>query len=175
MQGLGDLEVSGLRVSLEPSGVGNGIRPVIHGGEVTVPSTGFMKLARQFLSEGIEAPQVRLRFVSARLLDGGAEVVMKAKRGIVDQNVTLRVELAPAGNGDLRVHIADVRVGRLPAGWVLDLVLGAVERVDGLTKSGAKSIDVNLPALLASRDVPVQIAAGVSAVHATADSLTIRL
>jgi hypothetical protein len=174
MDGVGDLEVSGLRLSLEPSGTGKGIRPVIHGGDVTIPNAGFTKIVHHFLGDEITLPQVRLTFVSCRLIDGGAEVVVRAKRGLLDQNVRVELELTPAGTGDLRVTIAGMRVGRLSANWLLDFVLGAVDRVEGLKKAGAKSIDIDLSALLASRDVPVDIATGVSAVNASSTALNIR-
>lgn len=170
----GDLEVNGLRLSLEPSGAGKGIRPVIHGGDVTMPNDGFVKIVTHFLGGDIVVPRVKLRFVSCALTDGGADLALRVKRGLLDQKVRLRLGLEPAGNGDLRVNIERVDVGRLPAGWLLDFVLGAVERVDGLRKSGARSIDINLPVLLASHDVPVDISTGVSAVEATASALTIR-
>lgn len=174
MEQLGDLEVTDLRLSLDPSGTGKGIRPVIHGGDVTMPNEGFVKIVSHFLADDIVLPQVRLRFVSCKLIDGGAELVIRAKRGLLDQNVNVGLDLAPSGNGDLRVTIERMRVGRLSAGWLLDFLLGAVDRVDGLRKSGAKSIDINLPALLASYDIPVDIATGLSDVDATSRALTLR-
>jgi hypothetical protein len=174
MDDLGDLEVSGVRLSLEPSGTGKGIRPVLHGGDVTIPNAGFVKIVGHFLRDDIVLPQVRLRYVSSKLVDGGAELVVKAKRGILDQNVAVKLDLAPSEAGDLRVTIAQMRVGRLSAQWLLDFVLGAVERVDGLRKSGSQSIDVNLATLLASHDVPVDIATGLSAVEAKSSALTLR-
>lgn len=174
MDGNGDLEVSGLRLSLEPTGEGRGVRPVVHGGDISIPDAGFKKIVGHFLSDDIVLPQVRLRFVSSKLTDGGAELVVRAKRGLLDQNVHVGVQLAPSGTGDLRVTIAQMRVGRLSASWLLGFLLGAIERVDGLQQSGAQSIDINLAVLLASYDIPVDIATGVSAVEARSTALTLR-
>jgi hypothetical protein len=174
MSAPGDLEVKQLRMSLAGS-PGGALRPVVHGGEVTIPSAGFVAILGQLLKDEIVLPQAQLRYVSSKLIDGGAEFVIRAKRGSLDQNVRARVSLAAAGNGDLRVTILDMKVGMLPAGWMLDFVLSAVDKVEGLRKSGQKSIDVNLATLLKSRDVPVELATGVTAVQATASELTIRL
>jgi hypothetical protein len=173
MEGAGDFEVTRLRISLEPQANGAALRPVVHGGELVIPNSGFVKILGALLGNEIVLPQVRLTYLNSMLIAGGAEIVVRAKRGIIDQKVRTQVALSPAGNGDLRLTITDMRVGRFAAHWLLDFVLGAVDRVPGLRKSGSTSIDVDLATLLASRNVAVDLAAGVTGVNATADSLAI--
>jgi hypothetical protein len=171
----GHLRLDGVDLSLAPGTDGMVFRPVIHSGSVRLTNDGFVQIARVLMGDRIALPQVTLEYVSARLIDGGAEVIVRAKRSPIDQTVTTRIALTPAGNGDLRATVTYMRVGIFAASWLLDFVLGGVERQPGLRKSGPKSIDLNLPVLLASRDVPVELRGGVEQVEATEQAFTITL
>ena len=169
------MRLDGVELSLVPTTDGSVFNPIVHSGSVSLTHEGFVHIVRTAFGERIVLPQVTLEYISCRLIDGGAELVLRAKRSPIDQTVTTRVALTPAGNGDLRATVTYMRVGIFAASWLLDFILGGVERQPGLRKSGPKSIDINLPVLLASQNVPVDLRGGVERVEATERTLTITL
>ncbi len=140
-----------------------------------LPNDGFERIVKRVFAEPLDLTYLTVALVSCRLIDGGAEIVVRARRGFLDQNVTTRVALSPAGNSDLRVTVTYMRVGFLAASWLLEYVLRAVNRQPGLRQSGAKSIDVDIAAVLQSRDIPMSLNAGVTNVSATATELMIAM
>jgi hypothetical protein len=169
----GHLRLDGVELSLVSTTDGPAFKPVILGGDVRLTNAGFVQIVQTIFARRINLPQVTLEYVSCKLIDGGAELVLRAKRSPIDQTVTTRIALAPAGNGDLRATVTYMRVGIFAASWLLDFILGGVERQPGLRKSGAKSIDINLPVLLASRNISVELRAGVERVAANGSELLI--
>lgn len=170
-----DLTIDTLELTLAPGTDAMPFQPVVHAGTVHLSNVAFVKIVQRLLADEIVVPQAKLHLRSCRLIEGGAEVVMRAKTALLDSNLTVRASFIPAGNGDLRVTVTYMRLGMLAASWVLDLVLGSVDRYPGLRKSGAKSIDINLPTVLQSRNVPIQLDAGVEAVRVTEHLVTLTL
>lgn len=172
MDVLGDIIVTNAVVRLH-AGPGGRLRPAVHACELRMPNAGFVRIVEQLLAEPLDVGPATLRYDSARLIQDGVEVVVRARRGILNQSVTTRVRLSPAGNGQLRATIADLRLGPLGAGWLLESVLGAVNTQPGMRQSGPKSIDIDIATLLRERDVPVDWEAGVDVVQTTSEALVI--
>lgn len=171
MEVLGDVIVTNAVVRLRADG--DGLRPAIYACELRLPSTGFVRIVEHVLAEPLEVGPATLRYEAARLVEDGIEVVVRARRGILNQSVTTLVRLGPAGNGQLRATIADLRLGRLGAGWLLEYILGAVNRQPGVRQSGPRSIDIDIAAVLRERDVPIDWEAGVDIVQTTPEALVI--
>ncbi|HAX25688.1 MAG TPA: hypothetical protein DCX80_11690 [Chloroflexi bacterium] len=169
---VGDLIVNNavVRLRIEPDGT---IRPAIHACEVRLPNAGFIRIVEQLLADPVKVGPATVRYESARLIDGGVEIVVRARRGILNQPVTTRVRLSPAGNGQLRATVADLRLGPFGANWLLEHVLGSVNHQPGMRLSGPKSIDVDIAALLRERDIPLDWEAGVDIIQATPEALVI--
>lgn len=163
----GHLIVDKLALSLVPAVGDPPLRPVVHGGEVRLLDAGFVEIVRVVVGERIVLPQLTLELRSCRLIAGGMELVLRAKRPPLDQTVTTRVALTPAGNGDLRATVTYMRVGIFAASWLLDFLLSAMPQLPGIRKSGPKSLDIDLAGVLRARDVPVDLRAGVRWVEAT--------
>ena len=171
----GDIAIVDADIGFENGPGGELFHPVIHSCTVRIGDTGFERIVRRALPQTIDLTHISFSLVSCRLIDGGAEVVAQVRRGILNQLVTSRMTLVPAGDGKLRVTITYLRVGFLAASWMLDYVLGAVNRLPGLRQSGPQSIDVDLVELVRSRAVPVTVGAGVVAVTASASELVITM
>lgn len=172
MDVLGDIIVTNAVVRLRADS-GSKLRPAIHSCEVRLPNAGFVRIVEQLMAAPLDVGPAMLRYESARLIPDGAEVVVRARRGMLNQSVTARVRLSPAGNGQLRVTVADVRFGPLGASWLLEYVLGAVNRRPGMRQSGPRAVDIDIAALLRARDVPVDWEAGVDVVQTTPEALVI--
>ena len=171
----GDIAIVDADIGFGNGSGGDAFHPVILGCTVRISNDGFERIVRRAFALPIDLTHISLSLVSCGLTDGGAEVVARVRRGILDQLVTSRMTLAPAGDGRLRVTITYLRVGILAASWTLDYVLGAVNRLPGLRQSGPRSIDVDLVDLVHSRAVPVTVGAGVVAVTASASELVITM
>jgi hypothetical protein len=169
----GDLSIANAEVGMGVGPEGQALYPTIYAGEVRIPNDGFETIVRQVLREPLDLTHLTLALVSCRLIDGGAELILRAQRGRLEQTVTARAELSPAGDGALRVTIGYLRVGFFAASWLLEYVLGAVNRQPGMRQSGPKSVDVDIATLLQARGVPLHWQAGVERVDAHADALTI--
>ncbi len=172
MDVLGDIIVTNAVVRLH-TGPGGTLRPAVHACELRLPNAGFVRIVEQVLADPLDVGPATLRYDSARLIQDGVEVVVRARRGMLNQSVTTRVRLGPAGNGQLRATIADLRIGPLGAGWLLEYILGAVNRQPGMHQSGPKSIDIDIATLLRQRDVPVDWEAGVDVVQTTPEALVV--
>jgi hypothetical protein len=170
-----DLTITDLGLTLVPEPGSVPFRPVIHGGVVHLSNIAFVKIVRQALRDEINTPYARLSLRSTRLIEGGAEIVLHARKAFIDTDLTTRVAFTPAGNGDLRATVTALRLGFLPAAKLLDFVLDSVNRYPGLRKSGSHSVDINLSILLQARDVPVDLDAGVEQVEANEHGLTVTL
>lgn len=170
-----DLVVSNAAISFEDQPDGDALSPVINACDVRIPNEGFERIMKRVFVNPLDLTHLTVALVSCRLIDGGAEIIVRARRGFFDQNVTTHVTLSPAGNGDLRVTITYMRVGFLAASWLLEYVLGAVNRHPGLRQSGPKSIDVDIGAVLRSREAPVSSNAGVTGVSASAAEMIISM
>lgn len=169
----GDLTITNAVLGLGTGPEGQALYPTMHAGEVRIPNAGFESIVRQALREPLDLTHLTLELVSCRLIEDGAELVLRAKRGMLNHSVTARVGLTPSGDGALRVTIGYLRVGIFAASWLLEYVLGAVNRQPGMRQSGPKSVDVDISALLQARGVPVHWQAGVEQVDARNDALTI--
>jgi len=171
MRSTDDIIITNAIIQLRAAG--NNLRPAIVGGEVTLTNTGLIRIVEHVLAEPLEVGGANLRYVSARLEDGALELVMRVRRSIINQNVTARVELTPSGAGDLTATISDLRVGRLGAAWLLDFLLSAVNQQPGLRQSGARSIDIDVNALLQARNIDIDWEARIQQVRTTPAGLTI--
>lgn len=162
-----DLIIANAEIAIGSGPQGEPFHPTIHACEVRLPADGFQRIVGKAFPVPLDLTHLTIAPVSCRLIDGGVEAVVRARRGFLDQNVTTRVELIPAGNGDLRVTVTYMRVGFFAASWLLEYILGAVNRQPGLRQSRPKSIDVNVAVLLRSLDVPITWDSGVTHVSAS--------
>jgi hypothetical protein len=167
------LSITNAEIGVGVGPEGQALYPTMLAGEVRIPNNGFENIVRQVLREPLDLTHLTLALVSCRLIDGGAELILRAQRGRLEQTVTARVALEPSGDGALRVTIGYLRVGFCAASWLLDYVLGAVNRQPGMRQSGPKSVDVDVSALLQARGVPLHWQAGVERVDAHDGALTI--
>ena len=175
MESAHDLTISNLALTLVPEPGDMPFRPVVHTGEARLSNIAFVKIVRRALSEEIATPYATLTLRSCRLIDGGAEVVLRVRKSFIDSELTTRVAFSPAGNGDLRATVTHMRLGILAASKFLNLLLDSVNKYPGLRKSGPQSIDINLSTVLQSRKIPVHLDAGVERVEATEHMLTMML
>jgi hypothetical protein len=174
---LPDVQISNVRLRLDPGQGGMPFEPLVESLTLDLSSDAFLKIVQQGIRMvGGRAP-VDVELTSANLVEGGAEIVAKVKRSILKADLRARLAFsAPTGDA-IRVRIAELDAPK----WVpVDMVLGQAmtmaanrpgfSRVPG----DDRAIDVDPAAVLLSRGIPAKLAnPGAWSVSPTASVLSV--
>lgn len=172
-----DVQITNVRMRLEP-GTGNlPFEPLVESLAVELSPDAFLKIVQQGLRMVAGRAPVEIELVSARLIEGGAEIVAKAKKSILKADLRARLAFSAPDGSAIRVKIAELDAPK----WVpVDLVLNqgmtmATNRPGFKRVAGdERAVDVDPAAVLQSQGVPAKLAQpGVWAINPTATALSV--
>jgi hypothetical protein len=164
-----------LLVELTPTGQRRApFAPAVHAGVLQVSTHAFRHIVSNVLTDEIDLPVGKLVFVDCGWQSGGAWLTMRV-RSFIQQNVTLKASLTAAPNGNLRIHMLDVRAGMLPLNRLLDPMLDQIEKRPDFTRTGSSEVELNIANLLRAQNVPLTLTAGVRDVQVSEEMLVLEM
>jgi hypothetical protein len=151
--------------------------PLVESIALDLSPEAFLKIVQQGLRMVGPRVPVDIELTSARLIDGGAEIVAKAKKSILKADLRAKLAFQSADGDAIRVRIAELDAPK----WVpVDLVLGQAMTMaaskPGLSRVAGddRAVDVDPAVVLASRGIPAKLAQpGAWTVNPTAASLSV--
>jgi hypothetical protein len=156
-----DVQISDVRLALAPRPGRVPFEPQIESLNLALSSTAFLKIVQQGVKMAAGRAPVDVELSSARLVDGGAEIVTKVKRSILKADLRVRLAFESTGGETIRVRIAELDAPAwIPSSFVLDQAMGMAAGKPGLARVAGddRAIDVDPAAILASRGIPASFA-----------------
>jgi hypothetical protein len=172
-----DIKISDMRLRLDPAAGRIPYQPIVEGLRLELSPEAFSKIVQIVLGLVADRLPVEVELGTARLIDGGAEIVAKVKRSILRADLRVRLALLVQAPETIRVRIAELDAPAwVPTQLVLDNAMRVAAAQPGFTRvsDDDRAVDVNPAELIASRGIPTKLATpGFWSVSATAQSLGI--
>jgi hypothetical protein len=172
-----DLSISDLRLRLNPRQGRLPFEPLVESLDLQLSSDAFLKIVQTGLLMMADRLPVQVELTSARLVDGGAEIVMKVRRSILKADLRVRLAFFVRDPETIRVQIAEFDgPAWVPAQFVIDQGMNVAAARPGFSRAqdDDRAIDVSPAAVIASRGIPMKLATpGAWSVEPTAEALTV--
>jgi hypothetical protein len=172
-----DIQISDVRLRLDPREGRIPFQPLVEGLQLELSPDAFSKIVQIVLGLVASRLPVEVELGSARLIDGGAEIVAKVKRSILKAELRVRLALLVQNPETIRVRIDELDAPAwVPTQLVLDNAMRVAAAQPGFTRvpDDDRAVDVNPAAVIASRGIPMKLATpGFWSISATAQSLGI--
>jgi hypothetical protein len=170
-----DLTVSDLQVRLLPGKGSIPIEPLVERLSLELSTAAFQKIVEQGARLAAGKLPVEIELNSARLVDGGAEIVARAKRSILKADLSAKLTFAVVDGKAIRVRVAELDApGWVPTQMVLAHGMNVAAARPGFTKveGDDRAIDVDPRVILTSAGLPLAIAEdGLWSLNPTASAL----
>lgn len=172
-----DVQISDVRLRLDPRDGRVPFEPLVERLSLDLSSAAFETILRTGLVLMADRLPVEVALDSARLVDGGAEIVVKVKRSILKADLRVRLAFSVQDPSTIRVRIAELDAPAwVPTQFVLEQALNVAAAKPGFSRvpGDERAVDVNPATVIASRGIPLKLATpGAWSVDPTAQTLSV--
>jgi hypothetical protein len=172
-----DIAITDIQLRLEPGQGRVAFQPLVERLRLGITSDAFGKVALTGLGLIAARLPVDLELTSARLVDGGAELVARVKKSFLKADLRVLLAFSVVDPATVRVRIADLEgPAWIPTQFVIENAMSVAESKPGFARvpDDDRAIDVNPAVVIASRGVPLTLATpGAWSIDATAAVLQV--
>jgi hypothetical protein len=172
-----DLQINDVRLRLDPRQGRVPFEPLVESLSLDLSSAAFAKIVQAGLALAGDRLPVEVTMGSARLIDGGAEIVVKVKRSILKADLCARLAFSVQDPSTVRVRIADLDAPAwVPIPFVIENAMNVAAAKPGFSRvpGDERAVDVNPATVIASRGIPLKLATpGAWSINPTAETLSI--
>jgi hypothetical protein len=172
-----DLTISDMRVRLNPRQGRVPFEPLVESLDVQLSSGAFAKIVQTGLVMMADRLPVQVELTNARLVDGGAEILLKVRRSILKADLRVRLAFFVHDPETIRVQIAELEgPAWVPTQFVLEQGMNVAAAQPGFSRApdDDRAFDVSPAAVIASRGIPITLATpGAWSVSPTAETLSV--
>jgi hypothetical protein len=156
-----DVIINNVRLRLDPGHGNMPFEPLVETLSIEISADAFRKIVVEGIRKVGDRVPVEIELGSVRLLDGGAEIVMKVKRSILRAELRIRLAFSAIDPETIRVQVAELDAPAwVPTQFVIEHGMTYASSREGFTRvAGVDSaVDINPATILASRGIPVNLA-----------------
>lgn len=172
-----DLQITDVRLRLDPRQGRVPFEPLVEQLSLDLSSDAFAKIVQAGLVLMADRLPVEVALGSARLVDGGAEIVAKVKRSILKADLRVRLEFLVHDPSTIRVRIAELDAPAwVPTQFVIENAMNVAAARPGFARvpGDERAVDVNPATVIAGRGIPLKLATpGAWSVKPTAQTLSV--
>lgn len=172
-----DVTITSMRVHLLPREGRPPVEPVILEAAINLSQEGFLKIVTEGMRKAKKVAPVDLELIDAVLVDGGAQIAARVKRGLLRAELRFHLEFSVADGQAIRVRVGNVDAPAwVPVNLVLDQGMQVADGKPGIGRvaGDARAIDVDPRAMLIQLGLPLRLAEpGMWGVNARSDQVTI--
>lgn len=173
-----DVLITDVRLRLD-AGRGNiPFEPLVESLAVELSAEAFRKIVEEGIRKVGDRVPVEIELGSVRLLDGGAEIIMKVKRSILRAELRAKLAISAYDPETIRIQVAELDAPAwVPTQFVLEHGMTYAASRQGFTRADGveNSVDIDPAVVLASRGIPVKLATpGAWSIVTTPESIVTR-
>lgn len=156
-----EVQISDVHLRLDPRQGNLPFEPLVESMRIAISPAGFEKIVRAGMARIAGKVPAEIELGSARLTDGGAEIIAKAKRSILKAEITVRLSFSAPNPDAIRVRIENLDAPAwMPTSFILDMGMGMLAGKTGLSRvpDDDRAFEVDPALILASRGIPAKLA-----------------
>lgn len=170
-----DVHISNVRMRLDPRHGRVPFEPLVESLFIELSASAFVKIVEQGVIKAAGRAPVDIELASARLVDGGAEIVTRVKRSILKAELKVSLTFLAHDPRTIRIRIANIDAPAwVPTQFVIDQGMNMAANRPGFSRVSGddRAVDVNPAEILLSRGIPMKLAEpGMWTVTPTAESI----
>lgn len=155
-----ELHLSEMGIRLDEGDAQHPATPVLERFKIAIAPAAFAKIVQQAVWFAAERAPVQVDLASARLVDGGAEIVIHVKRSILKAQLRIRLGFTIPDTATIRVRAVEVDAPAwVPAQFVIDHGLTLAVARPGFSRvaDDPRAIDLNPAVMLSARGLPLAL------------------